>query len=76
MALSRNSAATIDAHYRTGSEGCCEKEHHRIRDIFRLTDPARWQELRRVREHRFTLVVFGEPRAMTSASAVRRSSSR
>jgi len=39
--MSLRSAATIDTHCRSGGEERRDKEHHCIRDILRLADPAR-----------------------------------
>jgi hypothetical protein len=38
--MSLRSAATIDTHCRSGGEERRDKEHHCIRDILRLADPA------------------------------------
>ena len=54
---SGDGTAAVDAHRRAGREGRRSEEQHRIGDIFRLTDTARRQALRRAREHRLTLVI-------------------
>jgi hypothetical protein len=47
----------VDAHGRAGREGRRGEEQHRVGNIFRLTDMARRQALRRAREQRLALVI-------------------